>query len=200
MILDKISEFSGKVFSDKRILIFLIISNMAGFFTGLYFYWSQLMDSNPLFWIIIIDSPLSVLMIAAVCTFLYFGRKAPESLKLLTSAYLIKYGFWTLLTLYLYWGNYIVPVDQAIGIADFILHFGMIIEGVVLIPRIRPKAISALSVLAILLVNDYCDYFLNTVTRIPDTYKSLLMVNNISVTFLLTLSVAAFSFYRGRRR
>jgi uncharacterized membrane protein YpjA len=199
MIREKLSKFSEKTFSDRRILIFLIIANIAGFFAGLYFYWNQLMESHPLFWIIILDSPLSVLMIAVICALFYFGKKVPEAFKLLASVYLIKYGFWTLLALYLYWGNYTIPVDQTIGIIDFILHFGMIVEGAVLIPKIRPRFTDTLAVLAVLLLNDYCDYFLNMVTRIPDTYKGLLMINNFSATLLLTLSIFIFSFFRSRK-
>jgi len=197
----KLSRFSELVFSDRRILAFLIFANVLGFFVGLWFYWPQLMDSPPAFWIIIIDSPLSVLLIAIVCALFYFRRKAPESLKCLAGAYLIEYGLWTVAAIALYWKSYVTspdPLDPVIGIINVFLHLGMVVEGIALIPQMRPKIKHALLVLAVLLVNNFFDYFLGTLTRVPDTYKNTLAVESFTVT--LATAAVIFILTRGRNR
>jgi uncharacterized membrane protein YpjA len=185
----KFSELSGRILGNKKILLFLAIANIAGFFAGIYFYREQLAGSNPLLWIVIMDSPISVLLFAVVCMLLYFNKKIPEALKLFASVYVIKYGIWTMLTLWLYRSNYVIPVDQIIGVADFILHFGMVLEGIVLIPKIRPRIRDTLVALLLCLTNDFFDYFLGTVTRIPTTYIDFLMLESFAVSIILTLSI-----------
>ncbi|MCX6818255.1 MAG: DUF1405 domain-containing protein [Candidatus Aenigmarchaeota archaeon] len=200
-MMQKLSRFSELVFSDKRALAFLVFANVLGFFVGLWFYWPQLMNSNPSLWIIIIDSPLSVLMIAIVCALFYFRRKAPESLKCLAGAYLIEYGLWTVAAIALYWKSYVTspdPLDPFIGVINVFLHLGMVVEGVTLIPQMRPKIKHALIVMAILLVNNFFDYFLGTLTRVPDTYKNILAVESFTVT--LALAAVIFILTRGRNR
>ncbi len=176
-------------------LAFLVAANVAGFFTGIYYYWNQLMASPPALWIVIIDSPLSVLLFSIVCLLLYFRKGIPETFKLLAAAYVIKYGFWTMLTLWLYWVNYAVFGDQVVGGLDFILHLGMAVEGVMLIPKIKPKITGALFVLAICLTNDYLDYFWGTVTRIPPTYINLLMFESFAASILIVFMITARQFY-----
>jgi uncharacterized membrane protein YpjA len=192
MKMEKLSSFSEKIFGSRKSLLLIAFANAAGFFAGVYFYWAQLMDSNPWTWILILDSPVSVLLFAVVCVLFYFRKKIPEALKFLAAAYVIKYGVWTLLTLWLYWSNYVVFEDQVIGILDFILHFGMVVEGILLIPKIRPKFRDALIVLAILLANDVSDYFFGTVTRIPPTYLNVLMTESFAATILIVAAISIF--------
>jgi uncharacterized membrane protein YpjA len=199
MNFEKLSGFSEKVFGNRKILLFLIIANLAGFFAGIYFYWGQLVDSPPLLWILILDSPVSVFLFAVVCLLFYFRKKIPEALKFLASAYVIKYGVWTLLTIWLYWSNYRIFDDQVIGVLDFILHFGMVVEGMVLIPKIRPKIRDALFVLFVCLANDVSDYFFGTVTRIPPAYISLLMTESFAASVLITLSIAVYRISAGSK-
>lgn len=187
-----LETLSNKILGDRRILIFLILANLAGFFVGIYYYWNQLMDSSPLLWIVILDSPIAVLLFAIVSFLLYFRKSVPELLKLLASAYVIKYGLWTMFAIWLYWGNYVGGQEQAIGIFNFFLHLGMIIEGIILIPRIRPTKYTNVIVLAILLANDYLDYFLGTVTRIPQTHMNFLMVESFVVTFVIIFSILIY--------
>jgi len=184
---EKLTMFSARVFGNRKILLALIIANLAGFVAGVYYYWNQLVVSHPLLWIVIIDSPLSVLLFASVCTLFYFRKKIPEALKLLASAYVIKYGLWTMLTLWLYWSNYRLFEDQVIGIADFLLHLGMVIEGIALIPKIRPRIRDALLILCILLANDVSDYFFGTVTRIPPDYLGFLMTESFAASVALAV-------------
>jgi uncharacterized membrane protein YpjA len=185
-----IREISERVFSDNRLLLLIALANLAGFFVGIYYYWNQLMDSSPLLWIVILDSPISVLLFSVVCFLMIFRKRVPELLKLIASVYVIKYGLWTMITIYLYWSNYVIFEDQVIGIFNFFLHFGMILEGIVLIPRIKLNVSRSFVVLALFLLNDYMDYFHGTVTRIPPTHLEFLMFES----FLATLVIISLSF------
>ena len=180
-------------------LAFLITANLAGFFVGIYYYWDQLAASPPALWIVIMDSPLSVLLFSIMCLLFYFRKKVSEAFKFLAAAYVIKYGAWTMLTLYLYWANYAAFNDQVIGVLDFILHLGMVIEGIILIPKIRPKIADALLVLFICIANDFFDYFLGTVTKIPPTYMNFLMLESFVASVLITLSIAVYQISTGSK-
>jgi uncharacterized membrane protein YpjA len=182
-------SFSEKIFGNSKILLFLISANLAGFCAGIYFYWEQLAASSPFLWIAIMDSPLSVLLFAGVCLLFYSKRKIPETLKLLASAYVIKYGIWTMLTLWLYQGNYAIFGDQVIGVLDFALHLGMVLEGLALVPLIKPKIKNLATVLLLLLANDYLDYFFGTVTRIPLAHINLLMLESFAATIAITFGI-----------
>ncbi|MCK5023825.1 MAG: DUF1405 domain-containing protein [Candidatus Aenigmarchaeota archaeon] len=186
MILEKISN---RVFGNKKYLLIIALANLAGFFTGIYYYWGQLMDSSPILWIIIIDSPLSVLLFSVVCFLYIFGKRIPEFLKFLTAVYVIKYGIWTMITLCLYWSNYLILSDQIIGIANFFLHFGMVLEGVVFIPKIKVDRINALLVTLLVIGNDFMDYVVGTVTRIPPTHVGILMIESFAATIVITILI-----------
>lgn len=178
-----LESLSEKIFSNRKLVILVALINLAGFFVGIYYYWSQLMDFSPLFWIVIIDSPLSVLLFAVVCLLIYFKKNVPDLLKLLTSVYVIKYGMWTMIVIGLYWSYY--SYDAVLGVLNFILHFGMVLEGIVLIPRIRATKYKSAIVLAFFLLNDYCDYLLGTVTRIPPEHIGFLMTESFLASILI---------------
>ena len=179
---------SEKIFGNNKLLILIAFANLAGFFVGIHYYWEQLMDSSPLLWIVILDSPISVLLFAVVCVMIYFRKKIPDLLKFLASAYAIKYGVWTILAIWLYWGNYLVFEDQIMGIFNFFLHFGMVLEGIILIPRIKPNKYNTVILFLVLLANDYFDYFLGTVTRIPETHMNFL-IDSFLASILIVFSI-----------
>jgi uncharacterized membrane protein YpjA len=182
-------SLSERIFGNRVLVILIAFANLAGFFVGIHYYWEQLMDSSPLLWIIILDSPVSVLLFSTVCFLIYFRKKIPNLLKFLASAYVIKYGFWTILAIYLYWGNYVVFGDQVIGIFNLFLHFGMVLEGILLIPKIKPNKYNTVIIFAVLLANDCFDYFLGTVTRIPETYMNFFMIESFVASIFITLSI-----------
>jgi len=183
---------SGKIFGNRFFLLFLIFANLAGFFVGLHYYWEQLIESSPLLWIVIIDSPLSVLLFAVVCVLMYFGKEQPELLKFLACVYVIKYGLWTMLAISLYWGNYVGFEDQVTGVINFFLHFGMVVEGAVLAPRISVTKYNTVIVLMLALANDFFDYFLGTVTRIPETYVNFLALESFVASVLIVFLIFIF--------
>ncbi|MEE9323392.1 MAG: DUF1405 domain-containing protein [Candidatus Aenigmarchaeota archaeon] len=194
-----LKTISEKILGNRRFLIFLIFANLAGFFVGIHYYWEQLMGSSPLLWIVILDSPISVLLFALVCVMIYLRKRVPDILKFLASVYVIKYGIWTMLAIYLYWNTYVVFEDQVVGVLNLFLHFGMILEGIVLIPKIRPNKYNTLIVFALLLANDYFDYFLKTVTRIPGTHMNFLMMESFAATIVIIISIVIYQISTGSK-
>ncbi|MEM2954923.1 MAG: DUF1405 domain-containing protein [Candidatus Nanoarchaeia archaeon] len=186
MNLKKISE---KIFNNKKILIFLILANTVGFFIGLYFYSFQLSETHPILWLLVLDCPIAVLLFAFVCGLFYFGKNPPEILKIITSVYVIKYGFWTMLAIFLYWNYYIGLVNQILGVSTFILHLGMVIEGIFLANNIKPNLKIAFLTIFIFLLNDYSDYFFGTVTKIPSDYFDLLKIESFIVSVLVPIFI-----------
>ncbi len=182
-----ILEISERIFGNRILVLLIALANLAGFFVGISYYREQLMDSSPLLWVVILDSPVSVLLFAVVCFLVYFRKKVPGILKFLASACVIKYGLWTAIVLLLYWNTYAVFEDQVITGLNFILHSGMVLEGILLVPKIRPDKYNTVIVLAILLANDCFDYFLGTVTRIPETHMNFLMAESFIATIVIVL-------------
>jgi uncharacterized membrane protein YpjA len=188
---------SEKILGNRILVLLIALANLAGFFVGISYYWEQLTDSSQFLWVVILDSPISVLLFALVCFMIYFRKNIPDLLKFLASVYVIKYGIWTMLAISLYWSNYVIFGDQVIGILNFFLHGGMVLEGIILIPKIRPNKYNTVIVLLLLLANDYFDYFLGTVTRIPETHVGFLMIESFAASILITLLIFVYHSSRG---
>ncbi|NIO23153.1 MAG: DUF1405 domain-containing protein [Candidatus Aenigmarchaeota archaeon] len=182
-----LKKFSERVFSNRKALLLLAVLNFLGFLVGMSTYYLQLSEAPAYLWIVILDCPIAVLLFAIVCAFIYLKLEVPNVLEFFTSVYLIKFGVWTMLVLVLYWNYY--SADAVIGASTFLLHVGMVLEGVMLMPRIRPKKYNTVILLAILLINDFFDYFLGTVTRIPPEHLGFLMYESFAASILLTLSI-----------
>jgi uncharacterized membrane protein YpjA len=200
MFPEKLSAFSERIFSGRRILLFLIAVNMAGFLLGVYNYYGSLAESPPYLWPLIADCPVAVLLFSLVCCLFYSRRKVPNLLIFLASVYMIKYGIWTLSAIVLYWPLYAASGDQITGALNFALHCGLILEGVVLSAKISHKIRDMLIVMIILIASDYSDYFLGTLPDIPGTHVGFLMVESFIVSMVLPFFIHIFSrISEGRR-
>lgn len=180
-------EFSRKVFSNRKFLLLLIVLNIFGFFVGMSNYYLQLRETPPYLWIVLLDCPIAVLLFSIVCVLIYLKVKVPEILKFFTSAYLVKFGIWTMVVIALYWNYY--SADAILGILTFLLHCGMVLEGLILIPRIRPNKYNTVILLALLLTNDFFDYFLGTVTAIPPEHLGTLMYESFVASIVITILI-----------
>lgn len=184
-----------EIMRRKDWLLSLFIINLGGFIFGMYYYFHQLSSTSPLLWLFVMDCPLYVLLFAFVCLMLYRDRPLPNWFLLLVAVGTIKYGFWTILTIGLYL-DHLLAVSFLVNAAMPFLHAGMILEAVVLIPHIRPKAWHMLPVLGWLLLNDWSDYFWGTVPLLPQTHMQLLMWES----FLATLILTPLIYLIGRRK
>jgi len=182
-----LKEFSDKVFSNRKLLLSLVILNVLGFFAGMWTYYPQMMENPPHLWLIVLDCPIAVLLFAIICAYVLLRLDVPDALEFFTSVYLIKFAVWTMLVIALYWNYYLT--DEILGVSTFILHAGMVLEGLILIPRIRPKKYYTVIILALLLINDFFDYFLGTHTAIPSEYLGFFMYESFAASVLITLSI-----------
>jgi len=186
-----LKEISERAFSNRKLLTALIILNMMGFFAGMWAYYPQIAENPPHLWLIVLDCPIAVLLFAIICAFLLLRLEIPDALQFFTSVYLVKFAAWTMLVIALYWNYYLA--DEILGISTFLLHAGMVIEGIILIPRIRPKKYYTVIILALLLLNDYFDYFLGTHPIIPPEYVGFLMYESFAASIAITLSILLIS-------
>ncbi len=185
-----LGEFSERVFSNRKLLFLLVIVNILGFLTGMSAYYPQLRETPAYLWLIVVDCPAAVFLFASICFLVYFRIRAPDVLAFFTSVYLMKYSVWTLLAITLYWPYY--AGNEMLAISNFILHSGMFLEGVVLMPRIRPHKRSAGVVLSLLLINDCFDYFLGTHPVIPPEYAGFLMYESFLASFFFVFLVFVY--------
>jgi len=177
----------------KSMLILLILVNIGGFFFGIYYYWYQLgMTPWPL-WIFVIDCPLYAIMFAAILT-LRFRKKTYNLLNFLTSIGLIKYGLWTGIVVVMNW-EYFFSASPYIYAMLFPLHIGMILEGLILVPKTKIILFYLPLVTSWFLINDFFDYLVGTLPLIPPVYIDFLFVGSVTVSFLVPVGL----FIAGKR-
>ncbi len=179
----------GYVFRERWTLVSLMIINMIGFFIGIYYYMDEFAVHPSFIWVIVADCPLAVLLFSWVCYLYLRGKRIPNLLLFFTSVYMIKYGLWTLSAIYLYWNHYLSGMDQIIAILNFILHTGLILEGVALSGKVKMNRDNTLMVIGMVLLNDFFDYFLGTLQNMPSTHVGTLMIESFAVSIALPLII-----------
>ena len=139
-----------------------LTSSVAGY---LYWYGSDILAAPVYFWPFVPDSPLSATLWAFALLTFYRG-KGSQFLGLLAVTGCIKYGLWT---------DWVWMITARLGhpytLEAVVLsanHFGMVLEGVVLLPLLRPRYRTVLPVIAWYVANDFVDYALGYYPRIPD--------------------------------
>ena len=191
-----LQKFSDFFLSRRKWLIILAFVNLAGFLFGIRYYWFQLSSTPPLLWMLMIDNPLYVLLFGMACLALLREKELPGWYGFVTAIGLIKVGFWTDLVLGLYWPTFHL-FDPVISTINFPLHAGMILEGILLLPRFRVKAWYVPPVLLWFLGGDIFDYLFGTVTRIPPGYEWLLFPESLVAS--LVLGIGIFLLQRSRK-
>ncbi len=194
-MISDVGKLSEWVFRKNRVLVFLVLINMAGFLVGLSHYLDEFSVHSPFLWPVVADCPLAVLLFSGVCFLYLSGRKVPGLLVLFTSAYMIKYGVWTLSAVFLYWGWYATPWDQIIGSMNFALHCGLILEGILLAGKSRYRIYNAVIVSVVLVAGDVFDYLLGTLPKIPPSHVGTLMAESV----LVSLSLPIIIYWRTKR-
>ena len=172
-------------------MIILVIINIVGFFFGMYYYWYQLSITPWFLWIFVIDCPLYALLFAVVLTMRLKG-KTSNLLNTVTSIGLVKYGLWTGIVVVLFW-NYYFSTAAIIYSMIFPLHIGMILEGLLLIPKTRVAIFYLPLVTSWFLINDFMDYIVGTVPLIPPGYMPFLFIESVAATFVMTMLVFTLS-------
>lgn len=148
-----------RITGDRRLLIAILLINIAGSAFGLYYYWEQLLMTPWYLWLAVPDCPLyTFLMIFALLLILL--NRPSATLNTITAVGLSMYGAWTTIVL-LYFGEiYFDPANAPMSCGLWVSHFGMGLEGFLLLPWLsRVKPISWALTAIWFAVMDSVDYF-----------------------------------------
>jgi len=184
LIFEKIDDLSERLLGDPYWLSSFAVINVIGFFYGIYYYSYQLSITPAYLWIFTIDSPLPVLLFAAICALLFLRKTPPQWLILFSFFGLIKYGVWTNIVIFLF-RDYFFAIDALTYSMNVPLHLLMIFGGLLLVRLLKPKISDIIFVGGFYLVNDYLDYFLGNVTLIPEGHHTFLMIESFTMTIAL---------------
>ena len=144
---------------DRRLLAVILLINVAGSLFGLYYYWDQLMMTPPWLWLAVPDCPLyTFFMIFALALILL--HKPWDMLNTITAVGLSAYGTWTCVALIYFSELYFSPGNALFSAGLWASHFGMALEGFLLLPFIaKAKPFSWAATAIWFLVLDAVDFF-----------------------------------------
>ncbi len=148
-------ESAGAILSRAWLVLVLIIVNLVGAAYGYYWYAGHLAATPWHLWPFIPDSPLVVSLFVLTLMLRLSGR--PTSwLEAITFLGLIKYGAWTVLVI-----GYHLYTGGAATLENYLLmvsHLGMVVQGAVFLPILRPARRLWLIVIGWFALNDFLDY------------------------------------------
>jgi uncharacterized membrane protein YpjA len=145
--------------ADRRLLVVILLINVAGSLFGLYYYWDQLMMTPWYLWLAVPDCPLYTFFMIFVLLFILLGKPS-DTFNAITAVGLSMYGTWTVIVLLYFSEVYFTPGNSLMSSALWISHAGMALEGFLLLPYlIRTKLVSWAITAAWFIVLDSVDYF-----------------------------------------
>ncbi len=154
------------IVSTPWVVYTLLVVNLGGAVAGyIYWYGSDILASPFYLWPFVPDSPLSATLLPLAFLAFFRGRRW-ELLGLMAATGCIKYGLWTdwyWFTNMLSGGRYTL---EAIVLS--LNHLGMALEGILLLPLLRPRLRHVLFVAAWYGLNDFIDYGMGRHPRIPN--------------------------------
>jgi uncharacterized membrane protein YpjA len=158
-----------KINADRRLLLVVLLINVAGTLFGLYYYWEQLGMTPWYLWLAVPDCPLYTLFMAIALTLILIG-KPWTTFNAITAVGTTMYGTWTVIVLLWFGEVFFSSGNVEPTMQRLISHGAMAFEGVLLLPYLT-KAKPAHWALAALwfVVLDSVDYFYHF------TYDGLLM-------------------------
>lgn len=170
------------ILQSPLLLSLVVLVNLGGTVFGFYYYWAQLMATNPILWVFVPDCPLYTLLFVPAVVLLRVGR-LPRVFGGLVAAGLVKYGLWTVFVILYYSEYFLAPASRSLYLVLLFLHVGMAVEaGLVLDDGL--SGLEMWVVLGWLLVNDLVDYGLGVHPIIPISGMGVV----IGVTVLLSLA------------
>ncbi|MDI6709299.1 MAG: DUF1405 domain-containing protein [Bacillota bacterium] len=138
-----------------RALVAILLVNLGGTVWGFIWYREQLAATPWYFWPFTPECPIQSLLFAAVIALRLLARPWPF-LEAFTLPGLIKYGTWTVGILGHHWATGGVPDLE--GVALFVAHLGMAVEGLVFLPLLVPARYLVLLVGPWFALMDWLDY------------------------------------------
>lgn len=183
-------------------LALIVIINLIGFLYGFFFFYGeQLLQTEPWFWIFVIDCPLYALLMTLTLIIIKL-RKNFQPFFFISAIGALKYGFWTVFVLINYSSYYFSPATSFIYFVLLFGHIGLFLEAFLLNGRIKLRNYFLPLALFWFLLNDAADYFFqflgitNSVIRppIPSTATEFMTLFTITASILFTF--IAFLIYR----
>lgn len=176
----------------RLLLALVMVVNLFGVVFGFYYY-QDLLSSSPLWALPFIpDSPLSTFLFALSIFLLLIGRKL-DVLTALASVYVMKYGLWTMFVILYYSYYFLTPALADYYWLMFVLHFGMVIEPVLILHTIRRSRRVFFVPLVWLLLNDIIDYGLGTNPLVQFSLPDQGFVGLLSVAGTVVLSFIVYA-------
>lgn len=163
-------KLTDKYFWKNKFVFWTVLAaNLLSVFYGLFYFYKDQLLSSPIWqWIVIPDSPTYVLLFAISALGIAYNKLNNNLLNVVAFIGLVKIGLWTVFVIPLYGNYFLFPANANWFIFLGILHIGMILEAIVLLPRIKLNHIHLLIAFAWFIVGDLSDYVLfNTLPR-PD--------------------------------
>jgi uncharacterized membrane protein YpjA len=183
------SFISGKIFSSRKILFFLVLANLVGAFYGFVFYYGKKFFLTPLhLWLFVPDCPLFSFLFA-FSVFLVLMDKEKSFLFFFTLAGSLKYGFWTVFVLLFFSGFYFTPENHLMYSVLLVAHVFLFVESFLLIKKIKFKLFYLVPSLLFFVANDLSDYFLDTHPPLPESELNFMFY----FTLLSSLAFVAFA-------
>lgn len=174
------------------LLVLVMVVNLMGVAFGFYYY-QDLLNSAPLWALPFIpDSPLSTFLFALAIFLLLIGRKN-DVLSAVASVYVMKYGLWTMFVILYYSYYFLAPPLTGYYWLMFVLHFGMVVEPVLILHTIRRSRAILLVPLMWLLINDLVDYWLGTNPLVQFALPDLGFIGLLSVLGTLVLCFTVYA-------
>ncbi len=159
-------RLSYRVVGTPWIVWTLVAINLLSAVSGyIYWYGSDILAAPLYLWPFVPDSPLSATLWAFALLAFHYGKRW-EFLGLLAVTGCVKYGLWTdwvWFTNALSGGRY--SIEAVVLSAN---HFGMVLEGLLLVPLLRPRLHHALLVAVWYGINDLADYGFGNHPRVPN--------------------------------
>jgi uncharacterized membrane protein YpjA len=176
----------------RLLLALVMVVNLFGVVFGFYYY-QDFLASSPLWAMPFIpDSPLSTFLFALSIFLLLIGRKS-DVLTALASVYVMKYGLWTMFVILYYSYYFLSPALADYYWLMFVLHFGMVIEPVLILHTIRRRRRVFFVPLAWLLLNDIIDYLWDTNPLVQFSLPDLGLVGLLSAAGTIILSFIVYA-------
>jgi|TARA_B100000959_G_C14957013_1_gene614166 uncharacterized membrane protein YpjA len=176
----------------RILLILVLIANIFGVGFGFYYYQGLL--ANAPIWALpfIPDSPISTLFFSLAILLILINRKS-DIVTSLASVYVMKYGIWTMFVILYYPYHFLTPQLANYYWLMFILHFGMVIEPILILHTMKRKKMILLVPIVWLLLNDLIDYGLNMNPLEPYSLPNIQIVGIFSIMETIILSAVVYT-------
>ena len=176
----------------------LVLSNLGGAIAGYLFWYGGALGATPFYlWPFVPDSPLSVTLMGVALIFFRFSRRL-EFLGTIAVGMCMKYGIWTV---FVWFTNYLSGGDyHFIAVTMSLTHFGMVIEGFILVTFLRLRPVQVLLAALFLIVNDVVDYVFGYHPPLPNPEDLGTISAFAAATTVVIVIWWAVALWRGRGR